>query len=209
MTDQRSDTWFEQRLGKITASKVADVMAKTKSGYSASRDNYMAQLVCERLTGTREESYCNAAMQRGTDLEPQARAMYEFHTGHTVIETGFEPHPTIADCGASPDGLVGDDGLVEIKVPNTATHIKTLRGGGIDDRYVKQMHLQMLCTGRKWCDFVSFDDRLPEPMQLHIERVALDAELAAEMEAEIAKFLSELDATVADLTTRYLTKEAA
>lgn len=209
MDEQRTDSWFQDRLGKVTASKVADVMAKTQKGYGATRANYMAQLICERLTGTREEGYCNAAMQRGTDLEPQARAMYEFHTGNAVVETGFVPHPTIANCGASPDGIVGDDGLVEIKVPNTATHIATLRGGGIDDRYVKQMHLQMLCTGRKWCDFVSFDDRLPEPMQLHIERVPLDADLAAEMEAEIAKFLAELDATVADLSERYLLKAAA
>jgi putative phage-type endonuclease len=209
MTEQRTDDWFSDRLGCVTASKVADVMARTKSGYGAARANYMAQLVAERLTGTREEGYCNAAMQRGIDLEPQARAQYEFHTGLTVTETGFERHPTIENCGASPDGLVGEDGLVEIKVPNTATHIATLRGGKIDDRYIKQMHLQMLCTGRKWCDFVSFDDRLPEEMQLHIQRVDLDEELAAEMEAEVTKFLSELDETVADLTARYLQKEAA
>lgn len=209
MTEQRTEDWFADRLGKVTASKIADVMATTKSGYSATRANYMAQLVCERLTGEREQGYCNAAMQRGTDLEPQARAMYEFHTGNSVVETGFVSHPTIAMCGASPDGLVGEDGLVEIKVPNTATHIATLRGGGIDDRYIKQMHLQMLCTGRKWCDFVSFDDRLPEPMQLHIERVPLDVDLAVKMEAEVVKFLAELDATVADLTNRYLMKEAA
>ncbi|NVD45727.1 YqaJ viral recombinase family protein [Altererythrobacter sp. HHU K3-1] len=178
-------------------------------GYSASRANYMAQLVAERLTGAREEGYINAAMQRGIDLEAQARAMYEFHTGNTVTETGFTPHPSIAMCGASPDGLVGEDGLVEIKVPNTATHIATLRGGKVDDRYVKQMHLQMLCTGRKWCDFVSFDDRLPDEMALHIERIELDVDLAAEMEAEIAKFLTELDETVADLEARYLQQKAA
>lgn len=208
MTDQRTDGWFEARLGRVTASKVADVMAKTKSGYGAARANYMAQLVCERLTGTREEGYCNAAMQRGIDLEAQARAQYEFHTGNSVVEEGFVPHPTIAMCGASPDGLVGEDGLVEIKVPNTATHIATLRGGKIEDRYVKQMHLQMLCTGRKWCDYVSFDDRLPEAMQLHIQRVHLDEELATEMEAEITAFLAELDAMIAELANTYL-KEAA
>lgn len=209
MTEQRTEAWFADRLGCVTASKVADVMARTKSGYGAARANYMAQLVAERLTGAREDGYCNAAMQRGIDLEPQARAQYEFHTGNTVVETGFVLHPSIAHCGASPDGIVGDDGLVEIKVPNTATHIATLRGGKIDDRYVKQMHLQMLCTGRKWCDFVSFDDRLPDEMQLHIERVHLDADLASEMESEIAKFLAELDETVADLRARYMMKEAA
>lgn len=208
MSDQRTDGWFSDRLGKVTASKVADVMAKTKSGYGAARANYMAQLACERLTGTREEGYCNAAMQRGIDLEPQARAQYEFHTGNTVVETGFVPHPIIEMCGASPDGLVGDDGLIEIKVPNTATHIATLRGGKIDDRYMKQMHLQMLCTGRKWCDYVSFDDRLPQAMQLHIQRVELDEELAEEMAAEIIAFLGDLDAMIAELTETY-SKEAA
>lgn len=209
MTDlQRTDDWFQDRLGAVTASRVADVMAKTKSGYGAGRANYMAQLVCERLTGEREQGFCTAAMQRGIDLEPQARAMYEFHSGNAVVETGFVLHPKIAMCGASPDGLVGDKGLCEIKVPNTATHIATLRGGAIDDRYVKQMHLQMLCTGREWCDFISFDDRLPEPMQLHVKRVELDRELATEMEAEIVKFLTELDEAVADLSQRYL-KEAA
>lgn len=204
MSEQRTEDWFSDRLGCVTASKVADVMAKTKSGYGAARANYMAQLLCERLTGEREQGYCNAAMQRGIDLEPQARAQYEFHTGNTVTETGFVLHPTIAMCGASPDGLAGEDGLVEIKVPNTATHITTLRGGKIDDRYMKQMHLQMLCTGRKWCDYVSFDDRLPEAMQLHIQRVHLDEELATEMEAEIVAFLAELDAMIGELTETYL-----
>jgi len=208
MEMQRTEAWFADRMGCVTASRVADVMAKTKSGYSASRANYMAQLLCERLTGNREESYINAAMQRGTDLEPKARAMYEFHTGLSVVEVGFVPHSSIANCGASPDGLVGYDGLVEIKVPNSATHIATLRGSPIDDRYMKQMHLQMLCTGRIWCDYVSFDDRLPEAMQLHIRRVNLDPELAGYMEAEIIKFLNELDAMIEDLSERYM-KDAA
>lgn len=208
MEMQRTESWFADRMGCVTASRVADVMAKTKSGYSASRANYMVQLLCERLTGNREESYINDAMQRGTDLEPQARAMYEFHTGLSVVETGFIPHPTIANCGASPDGLVGEDGLVEIKVPNSATHIAMLRGSPIDDRYLKQMHLQMLCAGRSWCDYVSFDDRMPESMQLHIQRVNLNPELAGEIEAEITKFLGELDAMIADLSDRYM-KESA
>jgi putative phage-type endonuclease len=202
--EQRTDDWFAARLGCVTASRVADVMARTKSGYSASRANYMAQLVCERLTGQRESSYVNAAMQRGTDLEPQARAMYEFETGLDVTEVGFIPHPTIQGCGASPDGLVGLDGLVEIKVPNTSTHIATLRGAPIDDRYMKQMHLQMICTGRKWCDFVSFDPRLPLEMQLHIQRVELDAALAEDIATEVQAFLAELNETVADLKARYM-----
>ena len=124
--DQRTPEWFAVRCGKVTASRVADLMARIKTGYAASRDNYMAQLVCERITGKPAESYSNAAMQWGTEQEPFARAAYEAHTGVIVEETGFHSHPTIEAAGASPDGLVGEDGLVEIKCPNTATHIETL-----------------------------------------------------------------------------------
>ncbi len=202
--EQRSNGWFSARLGKVTASKIADVMARTKSGWSASRANYMAQLVTERLTGTREEGFTNAAMQWGTDTEPQARAMYELEKGVTVIEVGFFDHPTVAMSGASPDGLVGNDGLVEIKCPNSATHIATLRGEPIPDKYIKQMQWQMACTGRKWCDFASFDPRLPDAMQLHVQRVARNDEMIAEMEAAVAEFLAEVATTVADLEARYL-----
>jgi putative phage-type endonuclease len=207
--EQRTPEWFSERAGKVTASCIYKVMAKTKTGYGADRANYMAQLVAERLTGLPAETFSNAAMQWGTDTEPQARAMYELHTGNAVVETGFHRHPTIADSGASPDGLVGDNGLVEIKCPNTATHITTLRGGGIDRKYILQMHWQMVCTMRDWCDFASFDPRLPTELQLHIERVDLDPELADEIEGEVRKFLAELDETVADLTARYMEKEAA
>ena len=209
MDDQRTDAWFAARLGCVTASKIGDLMAKTKAGYGATRKNYMAQLVCERMTGERESSFCTPAMQRGIDLEPQARAMYELERGVSVQETGFVLHPTIPMSGASPDGLVGDAGLVEIKVPNTATHIETLRGGKIDRKYLLQMHWQMICCERQWCDFVSFDPRLPLEMQLHIERVERDEELCAEIEAEVTAFLTELDETVADLQARYMMKEAA
>ena len=152
--EQRTDEWFAARLGKVTASRVADVMAKTKTGYSASRDNYMAQLVVERITGERAESFTNAAMQWGTDQEPFARAAYEAAKDVMVEEEGFVPHPTIQMAGASPDGLVNDDGLVEIKCPNTATQIETLLTGAIPSKYVAQMQFQMACTGRAWCDFV-------------------------------------------------------
>lgn len=206
--EQRTGDWFAARLGKVTASKIADVMARTKSGWSASRANYAAQLVTERLTGTREDGFINAAMQWGTDTEPQARAMYELEKGVAVAECGFFDHPKIEMSGASPDGLVGDDGLVEIKCPNSATHIATLRGEPIPDKYIKQMQWQMACTGRKWCDFASFDPRLPDAMQLHVQRVARDDEMIAEMEAAVSDFLAEVAATVADLEARYL-REAA
>lgn len=207
--EQRTDAWLSERAGKVTASRIADVMAKTRSGYGAGRANYMADLVAERLTGEPKQGFMNGAMQWGIDTEPQARAMYELETGFSVVEKGFCPHPTIPMTGASPDGLVGDNGLVEIKCPNTATHIATLRGGAIDRKYILQMHWQMMCIGREWCDFVSFDPRLPPEMQMLIQRVELDAELAAEITEEVTKFLAELDEAVADLRARYILKEAA
>lgn len=207
--DQRSPEWFSARAGKVTASRIADVMAKTKTGWGAGRANYAAQLVAERLTGITAESYSNAAMQWGTDTEPQARSMYELETGAAVVEVGFIDHPTIAMSGASPDGLVGVEGLVEIKCPNTATHIETLRGAPIADKYIKQMQWQMACTDRQWCDFASFDPRLPDEMQLHVRRVMRDDALIAEIEAAVSDFLDEVAATVADLQHRYNHKEAA
>lgn len=206
---QRTTDWHSDRLGKVTASAIAKVMARTKTGYGADRANYMAQLVCERLTGNPTEGFTNSAMMRGIEVEPQARAMYSFTTGNDVVEVGFIPHPTIAMSGASPDGLCGDKGLVEIKCPNSATHIATLRGDAIDRKYLLQMQWQMACTGRQWCDFASFDDRLPEAMALHVKRVERDNGLIAEMETEVTAFLAELDATVAELTETYLMKEAA
>ena len=193
MDEQRTAEWFAARLGKVTASRVADLMATTKSGYAASRDNLMAQLVVERLTGQAQESYSSASMQWGTEQEPFARAAYEIATGQMVDECGFVPHPMIDNAGASPDGLVGDDGLVEIKCPNTATMIETLLTQKVPSKYITQMQMQMACTGRQWCDFVSFDPRLPAKAQLWVKRVPRDPEFILKMEVEIVKFLAELD----------------
>jgi putative phage-type endonuclease len=196
---QGTPEWFAQRLGKVTASRVADVIAKTKTGYSTSRANYMAQLVAERLTGQAAESFSNAAMQHGTETEPLARMAYETETGLMVTEVAMIDHPTIAMSGASPDGLVQSDGLVEIKCPNTATHIDTLLYGEAPAKYKPQMQWQMACTGRKWCDFVSFDPRLPEDMQLFVKRVERDDSCIAELETEIKQFLGEVETTVKKL----------
>ena len=193
MMDQGTEEWFTIRIGKVTASRVADVIAKTKTGYSASRDNYMAQLICERLTGQKGESFSNAAMQHGTDTEPLARAAYEALQDVLVDEVGFVPHPTIEMAGASPDGLVGADGLLEIKCPNTATHIETLLSQSVPGKYNTQMQFQMACTGRHWCDFVSFDNRLPAELQLFVKRVPRDEVFIRLIEAEIVQFLAELD----------------
>jgi putative phage-type endonuclease len=197
--EQRSTEWFTARLGKVTASRVADVIAKTKTGYSTSRENYMAQLVCERMTGTQGESFSSVAMQWGTDQEPLARAAYEAVKDVLVDEVGFVIHPTISNAGASPDGLVGDDGLIEIKCPNTATHIDTLLSDKVPSKYNTQMQWQMVCTGRKWCDFVSFDPRMPEGLQLFIQRVDFDAEYVKMLEAEITEFLGELETKIEKL----------
>jgi putative phage-type endonuclease len=202
MIVQGTDEWFAQRLGKVTASKVSDVMAKTRSGYSASRTNYMMQLLCERLTGKREETYTNAAMQRGTDCEPLARSVYEAENGCFVVETGMIVHPHINQFGASPDGLVSDDGLLEIKCPNTATHIDFLRTGKPDNKYQWQMLAQMSCSGRAWCDFVSFDDRLPAQLQYSSVRFMRDDARISEMENEIMIFLSELDKIETEMKTK-------
>lgn len=201
MTDniQGSDEWFDARRGKVTASRIADVIAKTKSGWGASRANYMAELVAERMTGITAESYTNAAMQRGKDLEPQARAAYVFFTDNEVIEIGFVSHPTIGKSAASPDGLAGDDGMVEIKCPNTATHIETLLTRKIPNKYVVQMQWQMACAGRKWCDFVSFDPRMPGNLQLHVQRVDRDDDKIGELGVMVVGFLGELDEQVAAL----------
>lgn len=200
--DQRTPEWFSARAGKVTASCIYKVMAKTKTGYGADRANYHAQLVAERLTGVTAESFSNAAMQWGTDTEPQARAMYSLEVA-PVVEVGFIDHPTIAMAGASPDGLVGENGLVEIKCPNTATHIATLTGAPIDRKYIYQMQWQMACTGTDWCDFASFDPRLPLEMQLHIRRVERDPDLLAEIEAEVSAFLADVAATVEELSSTY------
>lgn len=199
---QGSDEWKQLRLGRVTASRVADVIAKTKSGYSASRDNYMAQLICERLTGTVAESYTNAAMAHGVETEPLARAAYESYADVLVDEVAFVAHPTIEMAGASPDGLVGNDGLLEIKAPQTNTHIDTLLSETVPTKYFTQMQWQLATTKRAWCDFVSFDPRLPDGLQLFVKRVEFDTEYAAMLEEEVTKFLAELDAKIFKLNER-------
>jgi putative phage-type endonuclease len=203
MMDQRSDEWFKARLGKVTASRVADVMARTKSGYSASRANYMAELICERLTGQPAERFSNAAMQWGTDNEPHAKASYSFMRDAAIEDVGFIPHGTISDFGASPDGLIGPDGLIEVKCPNTATHLETLLSDGIDGKHLTQMQVQMACTGRQWCDFVSFDPRLPVDMQLFVKRVERDNARITEIESEVSAFLGEIAKKLDALHSRF------
>jgi putative phage-type endonuclease len=189
--EQRTEEWFAARLGKVTASRVADVLAKIKSGESASRKNYKMELVVQRLTNKVGESFTNAAMEWGTEQEPFARMAYEAHTGLFVEEVGFINHPTIEGFGCSPDGIVGE-GLIEIKCPNTANHIETVLENKAPSKYIPQMQCQMACTGAKWCDFVSFDPRVPEDLQLLVVRVERDQEYIDSMEVEVKQFLSEV-----------------
>lgn len=194
--EQKTEEWFAARLGKVTASRIKDVLAgKT----TAARRNYMAQLVIERMTQHKPDAFTNAAMQWGTDQEPFARAAYEARNGVLVDETGLVDHPVIPNSGASPDGLIGDDGLLEIKCPNSATHMETLLSRKPDSDYIAQMQWQMACTGRAWCDFVSFDPRMPENLQLCIIRVNRDAKQIETLEKEVIKFLAEVENQITQL----------
>lgn len=196
MIEQGTPEWHQLRLGKVTASRVADILATTRSGPSASRQNYLIELALQRSTGTIEPSYTNDAMKWGTETEPQARVAYEVKTGNFVNQVPFIDHPTIAWFGCSPDGLVGDDGLIEIKCPNSATHWEYFKSQKPPQKYVIQMQTQMAVTGRKWCDFVSFDPRMPERSQLLIVRIPRDDEFIAELEEKVKQFLSEAEAEV-------------
>lgn len=210
MIIQGTPEWHQLRVGKVTASRVADVVARTKTGYGASRANYMAELIAERLTGVPADKFTNAAMQWGVDNEQAARSEYAIRNGSIVDEIAFVNHPLIPMSGASPDGLVGEIGLVEIKCPNTSTHIDTLLGGKVPEKYITQMHWQMACTGRQWCDFVSYDPRLPKDMQLFIRTVERDSALIALLEEQVEEFIAEIDAKVNELTAKYSQqKEAA
>ena len=199
MIEQGTEAWQAQRRGKVTASRVADVIKKTKSGYSTSRKNYAAQLLCERLTGKTAEGFSNAAMAWGIEKEPEARVAYEFMKNATVEQVSFIDHPSIAMSGASPDGLVGEDGLIEIKCCNTVTHLETLMSGEIDPDYITQIQWQLACSGRKWCDYVGFDPRLPAHLQLFIKRIERDQRTIIELETEVSGFLRELAAQIARL----------
>lgn len=190
---QGSPEWLAARLGKVTASRVADVLAKTKTGYSMSRENYAVELALERITGTRQEFFVNDAMKWGTEQEPLARAAYESFTGEIVDEVGLIDHPIMPMCAASPDGTIGTKGLLEIKNPNSATHLKTIMSNKPDGKYITQMAWQMACTGREWCDFVSYDSRMPDHAKLFIFRYNRDDKYIAEIEKEVKIFLQSVD----------------
>lgn len=191
--EQGTDAWRELRLGHVTASSVADIMAKGRSGEAESRYKYKMRIVAERLTKQGQESYVNSAMEWGVEQEPFARMAYEVALGVFVDKTGFWHHPDIEWVGVSPDGLIGDDGLIEIKCPNTTTHLGYIDDDKVPSKYFKQIQCQLWVTGRQWCDFVSFDPRLPQSTQLFIKRCPRDEAFIAEMEQEVRDFLTEVE----------------
>lgn len=197
------------RAGSLGASSLHEAISRVKSGWGASRANVMARLLVERLTGRPQETYTNSAMQHGVDTEPEARSAYSFQCGVDVEEVGIVFHPTIKGSHASPDGFIKDDGLVEIKCPTSATHIDFLLTGSIPDKYVVQMLWQMACTGRRYCDFVSYDSRLPVDLQLFIKRLDRDDKRIAKLEEDVREFLAELEEKIAALRALSEQKEAA
>jgi putative phage-type endonuclease len=205
MIEQRTEEWFQQRLGKVTASRISDVIAKTKTGVSTSRQNYLVQLVSERLTGKKGDSFVNQAMLDGIERESSARELYMRTRGVSVTEVGFFDHPTIAMSGASPDGAVNAEedgkyaGLIEVKSPIETTHTNTLMSKSVPSKYIPQMQWQLACTGAKWVDFVSYNPNFPEELQLFVARVDRDDTYIGELEAEVIKFLDEVEQTIIKL----------
>ena len=198
---QGTQEWLQARCGRFTASRMADLTAKTKSGPSASRKNYLAELLIERMTDTPTDTFTSAAMQWGTDNEPEARRLYELAHFVTVDEVGFIRHPVYDYAGASPDGLIGSDGAIEIKCPNTATHIDTLRSRKVPDKYYKQIQWVLDCTQRDWCDFVSYDPRMKhQRLVMFVTRVARDDNMIEALRNEVEAAETELRQLVDEVT---------
>ena len=206
---QGTEEWRQARVGSLGASRIADAIARTKGGYGASRANLMAELVCERLTGQPAPTFISAAMQHGTETEPEARDSYVFYTGNQVEQVGLIRHRSIEQSHASPDGLIGDDGMLEIKCPQPAAHLETLLTQKIPEKYVTQMMWQLACSGRQWVDYVSYSPSFPENMRLFIKRLPRDDKRIAELESEVAAFLLEMAVKLSELNSLYGEKEAA
>ena len=199
---QRTPEWFAQRVGKATASRIHHIITRTKTGWGAKREDYAADLVIELLTGLPAPSFKSPEMQWGIDNEAAGRDAYRATVFEEVTEAGFVIHPAISDAGASPDGYVGENGLVEIKCPKTSTHIEAITKEYIQPQYLTQMQFQMACTGRKWCDFCSYDPRMPEGLQLWVKRIERDDLFIAQTETMVKEFLAEVHATVEQLRSK-------
>lgn len=192
---QNTAEWLDARIGCVTASRVGDVVAVLKNGNSSAKyHTYQMEILTEILTGKGTEHYVSPYMDFGTEYEPIARAAYEMEKGIEVERVGFVLHPRIPRSGASPDGCVGEEGLIEIKVPAQTTHLEYLLEGVVPDDYKPQMLWQMACTERQWCDFVSYDPRMPQEFGLFVARFERDEKAITEMEARVEKFLAEVNA---------------
>lgn len=200
---QGSPEWHAARCGSLGASAVHEALAKTKTGWGASRANCMARLIVERLTGKPQDTYQNAAMLHGIETEPEAIAAYSFKYDCEVEQVGLVLHPKLKGTHASPDGLVGDDGLVEFKCPQPATHLETLLGEPVADKYIKQADWQMACTDRAWVDWVSYCQAFPEEMRFFRKRIARDQKRIAELELEVDRFLDAVEEKLSTLRSRY------
>lgn len=199
--EQGSLAWIAERLGKITASRIDDVLAKPRkgNGTSSTRDNYKAQLALERITGKMREEFQTRWMERGIEMEPLARVAYEDLRGVEVDAVGFIPHPSIANAGCSPDGFIGNEGQIQIKCPNAATHFKWLQSGGLPAEHRKQMAFELACTGRQWSDFVSYHPEMPDHLKVFVSRFNREAVYIAEIEQEVMRFDAEIQEMIRHL----------
>jgi putative phage-type endonuclease len=200
---QRSPEWYAARRGSLGASDIGDALARTKTGWSTSRTHVMNRIILERLTGKTVQGFTTWAMREGIEREPEARLAYMFHVDVDVADAWVYPHPTIAGAHASPDGFVGDDGLVQIKCPQHSAHLDLLLGGATPPGYVMQIQWEIACTGQAWCDFVSFQPEFPAAMQLIVRRIERDDEHIAELEKHVRAFLEETEARLQALLTAY------
>lgn len=200
---QGTDEWRMARAGSLGASQLHEALAKTKTGWGASRANLMATLIVEQLTGRPQDGFQSAAMLHGIETEPEARDAYSFYQNADVIQVGLVRHPSIGGTHASPDGLVGSDGLVEIKCPQPAAHLETLLTQTMPNKYVLQALWQMACCDRSWCDLVSYSPAFPESMRLFVKRIERDPAKIAELEGEVIAFLQEVRERVDALRSRY------
>jgi putative phage-type endonuclease len=191
---QQSAQWYQERIGKLTASSMAAAMDYLKNGTpSAKRRDLQVAIVAERMTDIIREAYVNAAMTWGSEHEAEAKLMYVERTGNAVMPAPFCPHPTIENFGASPDGFIGHDGLLETKCPTSTTFVRWKLAGDVPAEHKPQMLAQLACTGRKWVDFAAFDPRMPENRRLIIHRYAPPPDEIASVEAAAIKFLDEVD----------------
>lgn len=195
MSEQRTDAWYQERCGKVTASRICDVMATTQKGWGAARAKYMDDLIAERLSGQPTIRRV-ASMEARVELEPEARIAYEFYTDNAITEVGFIPHPSIPNAGASPDGIVSDDGLVEIKCLDPRAHITLVKSGIIDSAYLYQVQFQMACTERSWCDFFTYQPLMPEELKIFKRRIIRDDHAIGKIESAVKDFLAEVDAEI-------------